>query len=107
MTEYSYLNHVETEFLGDEEVCGSEADRILSNFFKRRKGAQSRAFMDESLRYIIVPEGETVDIIEEEGEWEIGEVEPRSENVYELITEEDGRIKHEEIPATEAETYLI
>lgn len=49
MVDYSYLNHIETEFLADEQEYGLEADKILSDFFKQRKGAQARAFMDESL----------------------------------------------------------
>jgi hypothetical protein len=107
VADYSYLDHVETEFLGDEEVYGPEADSILAGFFRRRKGAQSRAFTEDSLRYIIVPDGGDMKIIEEEGEWDPGDVEPEPDNVYEIITEEDGRIRHEEVSAQEAEAYLL
>lgn len=103
---YSYLNHVEAEFLGDEKELDEEADKVLSRFFQGRSGVQSRAFLEEDLRYIIVPNGEGVEILEEDGDWSPGEIEPQNGNDYELIYEENGRIRYEEVPASEAEAYL-
>jgi len=82
---YSYLNHVEAEFLGDEEELGEEADRLLGSFFQGRVGVQSRACLEEELRYIVVPNGDGVEILEEDGEWNPGELEPQNGNEYELI----------------------
>lgn len=103
---YSYLNHVETEFLGDEEDLGEEADDILGDFFQPRAGVQSRAFIEDDLRYIILSNGEGVEILEEDGEWDSGELELHNGNEYELIYEENGKIRTEEVEAGEAQSYL-
>lgn len=103
---YSYLNHVEAEFLGDEKELGEEADEVLSRFFQGRSGVQSRAFLDEDLRYIIVPNGEGVEILEEDGDWDPRELEPQDGNDYELIYEENGKIRTEEVEVGEVRAYL-
>lgn len=105
--EYSYLNHVETEFLEEEEHVGDEADRILKGFFQMRKGAQSRAFTGDSLRYFVLRDDEGVEIIEEDGDWESGEMDFSRGNDYELIYEENGMIRNEDLTEEEAEAYFL
>lgn len=104
--DYSYLNHVESEFLDGEERIGETADEMLKDFFQRRKGAQSRAFIGNSLRYFVLRNGEGIEIIEEDGDWDPGEVELNPENDYERIYEENGKVRTEKVEATEAEEYF-
>lgn len=104
--DYSYLNHVESEFLDDEERIGETADQMLRDFFMRRKGAQSKAFTGDSLRYFVLRNGDGVEIIEEDGDWVTGEVDIDPVNDYERIYEENEKIKTEELEASEAEEYF-
>ena len=106
VVDYTYLNHVEAEFLTAEDEVGSRADEILGNFFWRRKAAQARAFTEDTLRYFVLGNGNGVEIIEEEGDWVSGNVDPVAENDYELIYEEDGTVEKDELTEEEAESYL-
>lgn len=106
MKNYSYLNHLKTEFLGDEEELKEVADDMLRDFFRSRAALQSRAFLEEDLRYIVLQKDEGVKILEEEGEWSSGEIELIDGNKYELIYEENGYVRSEEIGAGEAQEYL-
>ncbi|MFB6245267.1 MAG: hypothetical protein ABEJ03_02875 [Candidatus Nanohaloarchaea archaeon] len=108
MNDYSYLNHVDSEFLGEKEELGEEADRMLKEFFQPRKGTQYKAFIGDSLRYFIIPSGDGVEILEEEGEWEPGNVDIKQGNDYELIYEQEGKVRvEEEVSAAEAEAHLL
>ena len=103
---YSYLNHVEAEVVSGEEKILEEAGRLLGEFFRGRVGVQSRAFIEEDLRYIFVSNGEEAEILEEEGNWKSGDLELSRENDYELIYQENGEVKIEEVEVGEAEAYL-
>jgi endo-alpha-1,4-polygalactosaminidase (GH114 family) len=103
---YSYLDHVEYEILGNEDEIGEEAEDIMKDFFQDQIPAWNRAISDDSLRYFIVKNGDGVEIIEEEGDWQEDELDTEG-NSYELIYEENGSIRSEEISAEEAEAYLL
>lgn len=103
---YSYLNHVDTEFLADEEEIVEEADELIKGFFQGRTGTKSRAFVGEGLRYIVTEQGGDTEIVEEDGYWQEGVLEAREENDYELIYEEEGKMEAEEISASEAAEYF-
>lgn len=103
---YTYLNHVETEFLAEEQEVGEEADRMIQEFFRDRVGTKSRAFVGEGLRYIITENSGNVQLLEEDGDWVSGELEAYESNDYELICREQGMLKTQEIEASEAEEYL-
>lgn len=103
---YSYLDHVDREFLADEEDVGEEADELIKGFFNSRVGTKSRAFLGEGLRYIVTAQDGRAEIVEEDGEWTSGVFEACDTNDYERIYEEDGEIRTEEISASEAAEYF-
>lgn len=107
MSDYPCLDRVEAEFLGEEEELAEEADRLLGEFFRGNHGAQYKAFLEEDLRHIVIPNGETVKIIQEEGDWIAEDLEPRSGNSYRLIYQENGYAKREKVSSQEAEAYLL
>ena len=104
--DYRYLNHVETEFLADEQEVGEKADKIIQEFFRGRTGTKSRAFVGEGLRYIITENSGNIQLLEEDGDWVSGELEVYEENDYELIHREQGMLMKEELEASEAEKYF-
>lgn len=103
---YSYLNHVEIEFLSDEEEMGEAADNIMKGFFHSRVGTKSRAFVGDGLRYIVTDQEGEPEILEEDGYWQEGVFEVYEDNDYELIYRENGKIKTEDISASEAAEYF-
>lgn len=103
---YSYLNHVETEFLADEEEIGEETEEVMQSFFQQWPGTKSKAFLEDGLRYVITEQDGDPEIIEEDGEWQYGVFEAHEENDYERIYKEDGEMEREEISASEAAEYF-
>ncbi|MFB6291981.1 MAG: hypothetical protein ABEI58_01145 [Candidatus Nanohaloarchaea archaeon] len=104
---YSYLDHVEAELLAeDDEKVMEEADSILGKYFQGRPGQQYRAFVEDDLRYVIIQASGEVDILEEEGTWQEGDLEVDPSNNYRLIYRENGRVKSEEAGDGRAETLL-
>lgn len=106
VSHYSFLDHVEYKILDEGDGIGEEAEEIMKNFFQNRIPAWNRAISDDSLRYFVVENGDGVQIIEEEGYWQEDELNMEG-NSYELIYEEDGKIRSEEITAEEAEAHLL
>ncbi len=104
---YTYLDHVNTEFLTDEEKVGEAADAMLRDFFQSRIATKSRAIQGDDLRYVVIENGEHPEIIEEEGEWQNGNYSVTDENEYERIYEENsGDVEKEEITASEAAEHF-
>lgn len=103
---YSYLKHIDSEFIADEEKTGEEAEGIMRRFFQKRTGTKSRAFVGEGLRYVITDQKSGLEILEEDGEWQKGVYESFEDNNYEIIYEEDNRVRSEEIDASEASYYF-
>jgi len=104
---YNYLKHVETEFVEEDEGLEVEAEEMLSEFFKHRKATQYRAFTEDDLRYIVVSRNDSIEIIEEEGDWQPGKIEINTGNNYELIYEDNGSVNSEEVEVERAETHLL
>lgn len=103
---YKYLTHVDVEFLADEEEVGEEADELIKGFFHARTGTKSRAFLGEGLRYVVTANNGAPEIVEEDGDWTSEVFETHESNDYELIYEENGKIRTEEISASEADEYF-
>jgi len=55
----------------------------------------------------VVSRNDSIEIIEEEGDWQPGKIEINTGNNYELIYEDNGSVNSEEVEVERAETHLL